>query len=211
LEADVMISEQPARPLRRDAARNQQRVLDAARQALAEHGTDATIEQIAALAGVGVGTVYRRFPAKEALVDALLTQIMDELLAAADIELARGDGNGLERFLFTLGRSLAGHRAYADLLVGHDRTESGADKLRRRISDLTEQAATHGLLAPGIGLGDVMTAIWALRGVIETSGGATSTGWQRFLDLHLAALRDPSWHSAHPAITVRQLNRINSN
>ena len=69
--------------------RNQERVIEAAREVLAELGTDATVEQIASRAGVGVGTVYRHFPTKDALVDELVTQIIDTLIASADIELAK--------------------------------------------------------------------------------------------------------------------------
>ncbi|HEX7609109.1 MAG TPA: helix-turn-helix domain-containing protein, partial [Solirubrobacteraceae bacterium] len=59
------------RPLRRDAERNRQRVLAAARELFAERGLDVTLDDIARGAGVGVGTVYRRFPDKEQLIDAL--------------------------------------------------------------------------------------------------------------------------------------------
>ena len=59
------------RPLRRDAERNRLRILAAAREAFAEEGLSVTLDEIARRAGVGVGTVYRRFPDKEQLIDAL--------------------------------------------------------------------------------------------------------------------------------------------
>ena len=80
-----------ARPLRRDAVRNQQLIVDAARQVVSEFGTDAGMELIAARAGVGVGTVYRRFPSKEALVDELIRLIHAEHIdAARDVRHANG-------------------------------------------------------------------------------------------------------------------------
>ena len=71
----------PARPLRADAARNRTRVLDAARTAFAEAGLDVGVEEIARRAGVGKGTLYRRFPTKEALVRAIFDDILEEVEA----------------------------------------------------------------------------------------------------------------------------------
>ena len=85
--------EAPVRPLRADAARNRARVLDAARTAFAEAGLDVGVEEIARRAGVGKGTLYRRFPTKEALVRAIFEDILDEidrLVAEADAERCRG-------------------------------------------------------------------------------------------------------------------------
>ena len=67
------------RPLRADAARNRARVLDAARTAFAEAGLDVGVEEIARRAGVGKGTLYRRFPTKEALVRAIFEDILEEI------------------------------------------------------------------------------------------------------------------------------------
>jgi AcrR family transcriptional regulator len=67
--------------LRSDAAANRARVIEAARAAFAEHGPDITVDEIARLAGVGVGTLYRRFPVKEDLVRAILEERVAELLA----------------------------------------------------------------------------------------------------------------------------------
>jgi AcrR family transcriptional regulator len=60
------------RPLRRDAIENRRRVLDAAATVFAAHGLDAPVEEIAHAAGVGMGTLYRRFPNKEALIEQLM-------------------------------------------------------------------------------------------------------------------------------------------
>src|ERR1700704_146236 len=70
------------RPLRRDAERNRLRILQAAREVFADRGLDASLDQIAAHAGVGIGTVYRRFPDKDALIDALFEERIDEVTAA---------------------------------------------------------------------------------------------------------------------------------
>jgi AcrR family transcriptional regulator len=67
------------RPLRADAARNRARVLDAARSAFAELGLDVGVEEIARRAGVGKGTLYRRFPTKDALIRAIFEDLLDEI------------------------------------------------------------------------------------------------------------------------------------
>src|SRR3954449_6931317 len=65
-------------PLRKDAERNRQRILDAARELFAERGLGVTLNDVAHHAGVGVGTVYRRFPDKEMLIDTLFQEQLDE-------------------------------------------------------------------------------------------------------------------------------------
>jgi AcrR family transcriptional regulator len=72
-----------ARRLRADAARNRERTLEAAAEVFAERGLGATLNDVAHHAGLGVGTVYRRFPNKEALIDALFENKVTEAVALA--------------------------------------------------------------------------------------------------------------------------------
>ncbi|WP_235488410.1 helix-turn-helix domain-containing protein, partial [Frankia sp. AvcI1] len=69
----------PARPLRRDAELNRARILTAARELFVERGNDVGVEEIARRAGVGMGTLYRRFPNKDALVEAILRSTVDDI------------------------------------------------------------------------------------------------------------------------------------
>ncbi|MYS18950.1 transcriptional regulator, TetR family [Streptomyces sp. DvalAA-14] len=195
------------RPMRRDAARNHQLVVQAAREVLAEFGTDASVELIASRAGVGVGTVYRRFPNKEALVDEIAAQILVELVAEARQARDRADGTGLESFLRTIGRSLSEHHGYADKLVGHSKT-SCIEQLRDLIAELLVQAQEFGRIGPHVTLGDIMTLAWALRGVVETSSDVVPDAWQRHLDIQLAGFRSAEPPSAYPAVSREQLTRI---
>jgi AcrR family transcriptional regulator len=71
--------------------RNYYRILDAAREVLGESGADASMEEIAARAGVGVGTVYRRFASKDALIDELLQLAHEEVLSATERALLHTD------------------------------------------------------------------------------------------------------------------------
>jgi AcrR family transcriptional regulator len=107
----------PVRAVRRDAIRNHRRILNAARDVLGESGAEAGMEEIAARAGVGVGTVYRRFASKEALIGELLRLALDDLMTATDSALARTDGHGLEELLRAFGQSFADHARYANLFL----------------------------------------------------------------------------------------------
>src|ERR1700728_5125884 len=71
-------------PLRRDAERNRQRILAAAADVFTERGLDATLDEVAKAAGVGIGTVYRRFPDKETLVSELFRERIDALVTVAE-------------------------------------------------------------------------------------------------------------------------------
>ncbi len=174
---------------RRDAVRNYHRILDAAREVLGECGADASMEEIAARAGVGIGTVYRKFASKDALIDELLRLAMEEITAAVDRALARTDGHGLEELLRALGQSFADHARYANLFLERPTDPAAGRRIRAAISELTARAAAAGTVDPGITAADVMMLVWAMRGVVQAGGEVALQGWQRFLDIHLAGLR----------------------
>lgn len=197
----------PARPLRRDAVRNHRLVVEAAREVFSEFGTDASMELIASRAGVGVGTVYRRFPNKEALIDEIAGLMLRELTEVARRSLTLPDGTGLERFLRVIGHSLAEHRGYADKLVGHSKAAC-VELLRDAIVDLLVQAQEHGRIAAGVELGDIMALIWGLRGIVETSGAVVPDAWRRQLDLQLAGLRAATVPPGIPAAVSRAQLRL---
>ena len=85
------ISEGAARPLRADAQRNRLRVLEAAEAVFASEGISVPVDVIAEKAGVGVGTLYRHFPTKEKLFEAILIQRLEELVADARGRLGSDD------------------------------------------------------------------------------------------------------------------------
>lgn len=199
------------RPLRADAKRNHQRVLDAAREVIAEYGIEAPMDVIASRAGVGVGTVYRRFPSKQALVAELVRINLDELAETARQARDLPDGMGLEAWLSAVGRRFADQRGYADKLVGQA-DEHSAEILRRLVDALLDDARTHGRVRGDISLGDVMTTAWALRGVIDTAGDIATRAWERHLEIHLAGMRsaDAADSPNRPTVTRSQLAQISS-
>jgi AcrR family transcriptional regulator len=193
---------------RRDAVRNHHRILAAARDVLGESGADASMEEIAARAGVGVGTLYRRFASKDALIDELLRLSLEEALAAARQALARPGGEGLEWLLRGLGALFAGHARYAHLLLDRSADSAPVLEIRAAVEELTARALAAGALNPGATLGDVMSLIWAMRGLTEATGGAAPGSWERFLEIHLAGLRAAGSVSSSPALTAGQLSEL---
>jgi AcrR family transcriptional regulator len=198
----------PSPPGRRDAVRNYHRVLTAAREVLGESGAHASMEEIAARAGVGVGTVYRRFANKDALIDELVRVSMCETLAEARQALTCPGGDGLEQFLRGLGALFAGHAKYAHLLLERSADGTAAREIRAAIQELTGRALVAGTLNPGVTAGDVMTLVWGMRGLTGTTSEVAPGTWQRFLDIHLAGLRTPGPLSATPSMSAGQLAEL---
>ena len=207
-QPSVPALEHPARSPRRDAVQNYHRILDAARELFAESGADAGIEDIAARAGVGIGTVYRRFASKDALVDELVRLATAEITVAADLALARADGHGLEELLRVIGRSFADHARYADLMFNRPADPEASRQIRAAVEALTARAAAAGTVNPSVAASDVMALIWAMRGVAQATGELAPTAWPRYLDIHLAGLRAEGPLSSVPAMTAAQLAQL---
>jgi AcrR family transcriptional regulator len=198
----------PSPPGRRDAVRNYHRVLEAAREVLGESGADASMEEIAARAGVGVGTVYRRFASKDALIDELVRLSLGEALDTAAGALACPGGTGLEQFLRGMGALFGAHAKYAHLLLERSADGAAAREVRAAVQELTRRALAAGTLNPGVTVGDVMALIWAMRGLTQTAGEVAPGTWQRFLDIHLAGLRAPGSLSATASMSAGQLAEL---
>ena len=124
-------------PLRADAQRNRLRIIDAAGELFAERGLGVTMDEIAAHAGVGVGTVYRRFPEKELLVHALFEDRIAELIAIAEAALRFEDPwKGLVHFIEGVAAFHARNRAVRELIFSSDPGRAWAAGARARIQPL---------------------------------------------------------------------------
>jgi len=193
---------------RRDAVRNYHRILDAAREVFGESGAEASMEEIASRAGVGVGTVYRRFASKDALIDELLRLVLAEVLSATELALARTDGHGLEDLLRAFGQNFADHSRYASLLLQRPTDEATSRRIRAALEQLTARAVAAGTVNPDVTAGDVMALIWAMRGLVQAADQIAPQAWQRFLDIQLAGMRVPGPLSSTPPISRRQLSKL---
>lgn len=181
--------------LRADAVRNRTKVLDAARAAFAACGPDAQMEDVARRAGVGIGTVYRHFPTKQALAEALVEERFDRILAHQRELLDEPDPwRAIERsFEFCAtsqehDRSLAG--ALATLAAAGNPTPAGPpDHQREELMAATEamlaRARAAGLIRPDLQAADMPPLYCGLASVVQ----AGVADWRRYLSLLLDGLR----------------------
>jgi AcrR family transcriptional regulator len=183
-----------ARPLRRDAERNRLRILRAAAEVFTEQGLRATLDDVADRAGVGVGTVYRRFPDKEALVEALFTERLDKLVGFAEQALANPDPwAGLVDLLEQAATVMAGDRGLRQILMyatyGHDRVEQARARMQPVISTVVERAQAAGVLRADLCPTDIPLMLFMLSAAAEYALQVRPEIWRRYLALMLDALR----------------------
>ncbi|MFD4366629.1 TetR/AcrR family transcriptional regulator [Rhodococcus sp. NPDC058521] len=175
--------------LRRDAAENRQRLLDAAATVFTERGLDVGVDEIASAAGVGVGTLYRRFPTKDALVSELVRQVLEDFVALAGEALSAPRGEGLEQVLYGTGAILASHRGFLSRMWNDDETAALRDEYRRILFELLDRAKQHNHIREDATESDLDLLFWSLRGVISTTRGVTDKGWRRTMAVMIAGLR----------------------
>jgi AcrR family transcriptional regulator len=196
------------RPLRRDAAQNRARLLHAATAVFAEQGLDAGVEEIARVAGVGMGTLYRRFPTKDALIGELVHAMLEEMLALAEQALDLPDGEGLERYLESSSAYQAEHVGCLDRLWNAPTEQPTVHLIRRTIDRLLVDAKRHGRIRGEITNTDLTMVMWSMRGVIQTSQGIAPNAWRRHLDLLVAGLRPAPERLRHSPLTRQQVDAV---
>jgi AcrR family transcriptional regulator len=175
--------------LRRDAAENRARILAAARVIFDEEGLDAGMDEIARRAGVGVGTVYRRFDSKEELIAAALADLpaqLRELIAAA--EEADSVADGFFGFLAAVGELQAAHVGCLSRLWSSADAESRTETTELGRA-LLERAQAAGVVRADLVYEDVSMLFWSLQGVIERTLAVHPDAWRRHLELLISGLR----------------------
>jgi AcrR family transcriptional regulator len=187
-----------ARPLRADARRNRERVLEAAELVLSTEGVSVPIDEVARRAGVGVGTVYRQFPTKEALLEAILLRRLERLLEELHARASGADpGEAFFGFLEHLVGEAARKRDLADALAraGVEIDVVGsppAQELQSAVAELLARAQRSGAVRSDVGMPELFglvagTCMAAERGI---PGGCAP---QRMLAIVCDGLR-PAGH-----------------
>jgi AcrR family transcriptional regulator len=189
----------PGRPLRADAARNRALILDAARVAFADGGLDVGVEEIARRAGVGKGTLYRRFPTKEALVRAIFDDILAEYERLAATAAHEPDpGGAFARFLDGAARMQASNQGFYDVVAQRLGASALTDEQRRRFIDAAEvplrRAQESGEVRADLVPEDIQLMLRMLGATTRPAidGRPMDAHWPRYLGLLLDALRPGS-------------------
>jgi AcrR family transcriptional regulator len=182
------------RPLRRDAEQNRQRILAAAAELFTERGLDATLDDVARAAGVGVGTVYRRFPDKESLVSELFKDRIDALVTVADEACTATDPwHGLVTFLGFIASAMAGDQGLRQLMMfgTYDRVQVcyARDRMRPVLTKLVERAQASGDLRQDFQATDLKMIAFMLASIAEYAAPATADVWRRYLVMLIDGLR----------------------
>jgi AcrR family transcriptional regulator len=176
--------------LRADAQRNLDRILVAASDAFAELGPDVTIDEIARRAGVGHGTVFRRFPTKEALRAAILRTRLDELLARARSLLAEPDaGAAFEELVWVAAESCRRDRFLFEGVetCGELEVTQSKQELHETVDRLIRRARRAGAVRSGLDARDVGALVGA---AIQAAAHAErDADWRRYVRVVLAGLR----------------------
>jgi AcrR family transcriptional regulator len=203
-----------ARQLRADAAANRDRILDAAAELFASRGVSVPLEEVARAAGVGVATLYRRFPTRAELAAATFERNISQFTGAVERALAADDPwagfCGLIVDLFELQARDAGLRdllttVFPSTSVVEQRTAEALQKLR----ELMVRAQQAGRLRSDVTAGDVVVLLLANSGVLAATGESAPDAWRRFAALSIDGFATDvvSRRSLPPAAPEQQLRR----
>ena len=182
------------RPLRRDAERNRQRILKAASEVFNERGLEVSLDEIARHAGVGVGTVYRRFRTKEELVEALFVDRIDSIASIAEEALRATDPwSGLVSFMEQMAEMMAGDLGLRQMLMfatyGQDRVAYARQRNAPLVHRLVERAQAAGQLRTDLRQTDIPFIVFMLGEATQLADSACPGIWRRYLTLILDGLR----------------------
>jgi AcrR family transcriptional regulator len=182
------------RPLRKDAQRNRQRIIDAARNLFAQKGLEPNLNEVAHHAGVGVGTVYRRFATKEELLEAIFEDGLDQLTTLAEQAMQQHEDSweGFVWFLEQMCRITATDRGLREIAFSKcyagGRVNAAQERLVPALTRLVERAQADGYLRPEIAAAD-MPIISLLAGTVsEFAGDVRIDLWRRYVALFIEGL-----------------------
>ncbi len=183
-----------SRAMRADARRNHERLLAEARAAFAEHGTEASLEDVARRAGVGIGTLYRHFPHRHALLSAVFEDAAGELLdRARELRDAPEPCAALVTWLREMVRHATEYRGLSRALMAATQDDSSAlarcsDPIRQAGTELLSRAQRAGTVREDVAIGDLLQLTHAIALAAEATPGDEELA-DRLLTLTLRGLK----------------------
>ena len=194
--SESITADAASRPLRKDAARNRALLIQAGREVFAERGLEASLDDVAHHAGLGVGTAYRHFANKHELARAIFTEAVDEIVQTARLAAQLDDPwQGIVTFMEKAAEAQTTDRGLREVLMGvHDTAEM--DRINEIISplltDLVERAKAAGTVRDEVDSTDVGVAVIMLCTVADVTGDVAPDLWRRYLPMLLDGLRTGS-------------------
>ncbi|WP_263120418.1 TetR/AcrR family transcriptional regulator [Cellulomonas fimi] len=184
-----------ARPLRADAARNRERIVTAARELYATRGLNVGLNEIAHHAGLGVGTVYRRFPDKRELIEAAIAEPLREMTEVAGQALrAERAWDGLMLLIERGAELLTRNLGLRDAALASDETRRDLDTHLQVFEDigcaLMDRARAEGDLRPGATNGDLGVILWMVTELAAHSVHTHPDAYRRYLRVLTDGLRN---------------------
>ncbi|MFD8685952.1 TetR/AcrR family transcriptional regulator [Streptomyces sp. NPDC059651] len=201
-------------PQRRDARRNRQLLVEAGHEVFTEQGLQAPLDVIARRAGVGNATLYRHFPTRAALVDAVFRDQLTGTTEAGERARTAVDAwTGLNDYLRTVFDALAADRGTNDLMTTHVEGVEALDAVhthnRDTIELLLERGRQEGAVRADVATEDVLFALAALGRAVPALTAATAPdAWHRPLALLLDGLRPAPFPLPGRALTAPQLGDV---
>lgn len=201
------------RPLRRDAARNRDLLLAAARELFAERGLSVTLDDIAARAGLGVGTAYRRFRSRDELVEALFEDQMRQVVGLADAALAEADPwTAFVSLLEGIVELQAANRGLKEILlgssVGRERVCRMREHMHPRVAELVRRCQAAGVLRPDFCPSDLPLLQMMVGTIADVAPDDRPDLWRRFLGVLVDGLKaegQPRTELAEPPLGFERI------
>ncbi|MFI5933103.1 TetR/AcrR family transcriptional regulator [Actinoplanes sp. NPDC051494] len=200
-------------PLRRDARRNQERLVAAAAEAFRERGLQVPLEEIAQRAGVSAGTLYNRFGGRDALIDAVMPALVEaHVREALDQASALVDPwAGFELYVTLLCDMQATSPALNDAVTRRFPAAAEltaiCDAQMANAQTLVDRAQQAGVLRPDFTTADMAYIFWSIAAIVRATNETAPETWRRALALTLDGLRTPAAHPLpQPPLTTAQVH-----
>ena len=196
----------PKRQMRADAAANLDRVVAAAEEVFAELGLEVSIEVVAERAGVGLGTIYRRFANKQALIAELVNRLLTDVIAIGERHLDDPCGSGLVNYMHEVCQLLAGNRGAVARLWNDPSSQALVSRSRDVQQQLVDAAKAAGTVRDDLAGEDLAVALWSIHGILDVTKGTDVDAWSRHLYFVLQGFAAPG--SAPAALTSAAMTKV---